>query len=112
LGREGFSRSHRPAKTKWYLGFEIDFRKLKSPSTCGSTEELIAGHDGHGRSGRGSESVFEPFYENYAPDAHSLGRAPRYVPLRAAGLGFRTATEAARGFQRKDQKQSSSCQSQ
>ena len=34
--------------------------------------------------------VFEPFYENYGPDAHPVRRARRvFVPLRAAGLAVR-----------------------
>src|SRR6185503_19343961 len=55
--------------------------------TCGSTEgmtaSLMATVD------RGDEIiVFEPFYENYAPDAILSDAKPRYVPLRPTEWTF------------------------
>jgi aminotransferase len=49
--------------------------------TCGSTEAMMAAMlslvDG------GDEVIiFEPFYENYAPDAYACGAHPRYVRVR------------------------------
>ena len=34
--------------------------------------------------------IFEPFYENYGPDAILSGATPRFVQLRAAGLELRS----------------------
>src|SRR2546430_854399 len=73
-------------KTKWHLGFEID-PETEITVTCGSTEGMISammatvdpGDEGH---------VFEPFYENYAPDAILSDAKPRYVPLRAPDWSF------------------------
>jgi len=48
--------------------------------TCGSTEGMIAGMMATVDAGE-EVVVFEPFYENYAPDAILSDAKPRYVPL-------------------------------
>jgi aminotransferase len=55
--------------------------------TCGSTEAMIAAF--LGVLDPGDEVVlFEPFYENYGPDAILAGAVPRYVRLRAPDWSF------------------------
>lgn len=67
-------------KVKWYLGLEVD-PENEITVTCGSTEGMIASL--MATVDRGDEViVFEPFYENYAPDAILSDAEPRYVPLR------------------------------
>ncbi|PYS56366.1 MAG: aminotransferase [Acidobacteria bacterium] len=73
-------------KTKWYLGFEID-PETEITVTCGSTEGMIAAMMATVDPGE-EVIVFEPFYENYAPDAILSDARPRYVPLRAADWSF------------------------
>ena len=73
-------------KTKWYLGFEIDPER-EITVTCGSTEGMIAAMMATVDPGE-EVIVFEPFYENYAPDAILSDATPRYVPLRAPDWSF------------------------
>jgi L-glutamine---4-(methylsulfanyl)-2-oxobutanoate aminotransferase len=73
-------------KTKWYLGFEID-PEAEITVTCGSTEGMISAMMATVDPGD-EVIVFEPFYENYAPDAILSDAKPRYVPLRAPDWGF------------------------
>ena len=73
-------------KTKWYLGFEID-PEAEITVTCGSTEGMIAAMMATVDPGE-EVIVFEPFYENYAPDAILSDARPRYVPLRAPNWSF------------------------
>src|ERR1700674_2228274 len=73
-------------KTKWYLGFEID-PETEITVTCGSTEGMIATMMATVDPGE-EVVVFEPFYENYAPDAILSDARPRYVPLRAPDWSF------------------------
>src|SRR2546423_3933519 len=73
-------------KTKWYLGFEID-PEAEITVTCGSTEGMIAAMMATVDPGE-EVVVFEPFYENYAPDAILSDARPRYVPLRAPDWSF------------------------
>jgi len=66
-------------KVRWYLGLEIDPER-QITVTCGSTEAmaatLLATVD------PGDEViVFEPYYENYGPDAILAKATPRYVSL-------------------------------
>src|SRR5205085_5383967 len=68
-------------KTQWYLGLEIDPER-EITVTCGSTEGMIAAMMATVDPGE-EVIVFEPFYENYAPDAILSDAHPRYVPLRA-----------------------------
>src|SRR5947207_5714200 len=76
-------------KTKWYLGFEID-PETEITVTCGSTEGMIAAMMATVDPGE-EVIVFEPFYENYAPDAILSDARPRYVPLRAPDWTFDAA---------------------
>lgn len=73
-------------KTKWYLGFEID-PETEITVTCGSTEGMISTMMATVDPGE-EVIVFEPFYENYAPDAILSDAKPRYVPLRAPDWSF------------------------
>ncbi len=73
-------------KTKWYLGFEID-PETEITVTCGSTEGMISAMMATVDPGD-EVIVFEPFYENYAPDAILSDARPRYVPLRAPDWSF------------------------
>lgn len=73
-------------KTKWYLGLDID-PEAEVTVTCGSTEGMIAAMMATVDPGE-EVVVFEPFYENYAPDAILSGATPRYVPLRAPEWTF------------------------
>ncbi|MBP9663146.1 MAG: aminotransferase class I/II-fold pyridoxal phosphate-dependent enzyme [Pyrinomonadaceae bacterium] len=74
------------AKTKCFLGLNID-PETEITVTCGSTEGMIAGM--MATVDRGEEVVvFEPFYENYAPDAILSDATPRHVPLRYADGGW------------------------
>jgi aminotransferase len=74
------------AKTEWFLGLEID-PETEITVTCGSTEGMIAGMMGCVDSGE-EVVVFEPFYENYAPDAILSDATPRHVPLRLTEDGW------------------------
>ena len=67
-------------KTKWYLGLDVD-PETELTVTCGSTEGMIAAMMATVDPGE-EVVVFEPFYENYAPDAILSDATPRYVPLR------------------------------
>jgi aspartate/methionine/tyrosine aminotransferase len=73
-------------KTKWYLGLDVD-PETELTVTCGSTEGMIAAMMATVDPGE-EVVVFEPFYENYAPDAVLSGATPRYVPLRAPEWTF------------------------
>ena len=73
-------------KTQSYLGIEID-PETEITVTCGSTEGMIAAMMATVDPGE-EVIVFEPFYENYAPDAILSDARPRYVPLRAPEWTF------------------------
>jgi aminotransferase len=73
-------------KTRWYLGLEID-PETELTVTCGSTEGMIAAMMATVDPGE-EVVIFEPFYENYAPDAILSEATPRYVPLRAPDWNF------------------------
>lgn len=73
-------------KTKWYLGLDID-PETEITVTCGSTEGMIAAMMATVDPGD-EVIVFEPFYENYAPDAILSDARPRYVSLRAPEWNF------------------------
>jgi aminotransferase len=66
-------------KSSWYLGIEVDPEK-EITVTCGSTEAMIAAMMAIVNPGD-EVIVFEPFYENYGPDAILSGATPRYVTL-------------------------------
>ncbi len=73
-------------KTKWYLGLAID-PETELTVTCGSTEGMIAAMMATVNPGD-EVIVFEPYYENYAPDAILSDARPRYVPLNAPDWSF------------------------
>jgi aspartate/methionine/tyrosine aminotransferase len=73
-------------KTKWYLGLDVD-PETELTVTCGSTEGMIATMMATVDPGE-EVVVFEPFYENYAPDAILSDARPRYVPLRPPDWSF------------------------
>jgi len=74
------------AKTKWFLGLDID-PETEITVTCGSTEGMIAAMMATVDNGE-EVVVFEPFYENYAPDAILSDATPRHVPLHRTDNGF------------------------
>lgn len=73
-------------KTMWFLGLDID-PETEITVTCGSTEGMIAGMLATVDPGE-EVVVFEPFYENYAPDAILSDAVPRHVPLYRTDNGF------------------------
>src|SRR4026208_752378 len=73
-------------KTKWYLGLDVD-PETELTVTCGSTEGMIAAMMATVDPGE-EVVVFEPFYENYAPDAILSDATPRHVPLYRTDNGF------------------------
>lgn len=77
-GASGF-RSAIAEKTRACLGLDIDPER-EITVTCGSTEAMIASLLAVIDPGD-EVIVFEPFYENYGPDAILSGATPRYVPL-------------------------------
>ncbi|MDQ7819903.1 MAG: aminotransferase class I/II-fold pyridoxal phosphate-dependent enzyme [Armatimonadota bacterium] len=67
------------AKVAWYNGLEVD-PEQHITVTCGATEAMMATL--LALVDPGDEVViFEPFYENYGPDAILAGATPRYVRL-------------------------------
>ena len=72
------------AKTKWFLGLDVE-PETEITVTCGSTEGMIAAMMATVDPGE-EVVVFEPFYENYAPDAILSDAVPRHVPLYAPKL--------------------------
>lgn len=73
-------------KASWHLGLEVDPER-EITVTCGSTEAMIAALMAIVNPGD-EVIVFEPFYENYGPDAILSGATPRYVTLRAPDWSF------------------------
>lgn len=69
------------AKTKWHLGLDIDPDR-EIVVTCGSTEAMIATMLAVMNPGD-EVIVFEPYYENYGPDAILSDAVMRYVTLYA-----------------------------
>jgi aspartate/methionine/tyrosine aminotransferase len=74
------------AKAKWFLGMDVD-PETEITVTCGSTEGMIAAMMATVDEGE-EVVVFEPFYENYAPDAILSDATPRHVPLYRTDNGF------------------------
>jgi aminotransferase len=66
-------------KVRWYLGLEIDPER-QITVTCGSTEAMAATMLATVDPGD-EVIVFEPYYENYGPDAVIASATPRYVSL-------------------------------
>jgi aspartate/methionine/tyrosine aminotransferase len=73
-------------KSSWYLGLEVDPER-EITVTCGSTEAMIAAMMAIVNPGD-EVIVFEPFYENYGPDAILSGATPRFVTLYAPEWNF------------------------
>src|SRR5919206_213612 len=73
-------------KTRWYLGLDVD-PETELTVTCGSTEGMIAAMMATVDPNE-EVIIFEPFYENYAPDAVLSDARPRYIPLRAPDWSF------------------------
>jgi aspartate/methionine/tyrosine aminotransferase len=73
-------------KSSWYLGLEVDPER-EITVTCGSTEAMIAAMMAIVNPGD-EVIVFEPFYENYGPDAILSGATPRFVTLHAPDWNF------------------------
>lgn len=73
-------------KTMWFLGLDLD-PEAEITVTCGSTEGMIAAMMATVDPGD-EVVVFEPFYENYAPDAILSDAIPRHVPLYRTDNGF------------------------
>jgi aspartate/methionine/tyrosine aminotransferase len=66
-------------KTRWYLGLDVDPDR-EIVVTCGSTEAMIAAM--MATLDPGDEViVFEPYYENYGPDAILTEATVKYVTL-------------------------------
>jgi aminotransferase len=82
-------------KSRWHLGLEVDPER-EVTVTCGSTEGMIATLMATVDPGE-EVIVFEPFYENYGPDAILSGAVPRYVKLRPPEWAF-DPEELARAF--------------
>lgn len=74
------------AKTKKFIGIDIDPEREITVS-CGSTEAMIDVLLAVINPGD-EVIVFEPFYENYGPDAIISGATPRYVQLRRPDWSF------------------------
>ncbi len=92
-GAKGF-REAIAAKTKAHRGLEVDPER-EITVTCGSTEAMIATLLAVVDPGD-EVVIFEPFNENYGPDAVLCGATPRFVSLRPPDWSFdRAELEAA-----------------
>jgi aspartate/methionine/tyrosine aminotransferase len=80
-------------KTKKFLGIDVDPEREITVS-CGSTEAMIDVLLAVINPGD-EVIVFEPFYENYGPDAIISGATPRFVQLRLPDWSFDEAELAA-----------------
>lgn len=68
------------AKTRAFTGIEYD-PETEITVCCGSTECMVATQMALVNPGE-EVVIFEPFYENYGPDAILCGATPRFVRLR------------------------------
>jgi len=82
-------------KVRWYLGLDID-PETQITVTCGSTEAMAAVMLATVDPGD-EVIVFEPYYENYGPDAILSGATPRYVTLHPPNWTF-DETELRQAF--------------
>lgn len=85
-------------KVRWYLGLDIDPEK-QITVTCGSTEAMAATMLATVDPGE-EVIVFEPYYENYGPDAVLASASPRYVTLHPPDWTF-DETELRQAFNEK-----------
>lgn len=69
-------------KVRWFNGVEADPDRHITV-TCGATEAMMATMLATINPGD-EVIVFEPFYENYGPDAKLSGAVPKFVPIRLA----------------------------
>jgi aminotransferase len=74
------------AQTKRFLGLTID-PETEITVCCGATETMIASLLALVNPGD-EVVIFEPFYENYGPDAILCGAVPRFVKLRPPDWTF------------------------
>jgi len=72
-------------KVRWFNGLEVEPDRHITV-TCGATEAMMATMLATINPGD-EVIVFEPFYENYGPDAKLSGAVPKFVPIRLAS-GF------------------------
>ncbi len=86
------------AKMKRFYGMEINPDK-EITVTCGATEAMFCSVMALVNPGE-EVIVFEPFYENYGPDAILSGAVPRFVPLREPHWEF-DEQELAQAFHNK-----------
>jgi aminotransferase len=93
-GAKGF-RDALVAKTRRNYGLEYDPER-EVTVTCGSTEAMIATLLALVNPGE-EVIVFEPFYENYGPDAILSGATPRFVRLQEPDWTF-DPDELAKAF--------------
>ena len=84
-GAQGMRRAIADKYERFY-GLGLD-HETQICVTCGSTEAMIAAMLGVIDPGD-EVIVFEPFYENYGPDAIIAGAMPRYVELRPPEWSF------------------------
>ncbi len=84
-GLKGF-RDAIAGKTKWFLGLDVD-PETEITVTCGSTEGMIATMLACVDPGD-EVIVFDPYYENYRPDAILSDAVPRHVPLHRTQNGY------------------------
>jgi len=84
-GVKGF-RDAIAEKTKSFLGLDID-PESEITVTCGSTEGMIATMMACVDPGD-EVIVFDPYYENYRPDAILSDAVPRHVPLHRTQNGY------------------------
>jgi aminotransferase len=73
-------------KAKRSYGMRVDPER-EIAVTCGATEAMIASILAIVDPGD-EVIIFEPFYENYGPDAILAGAVPRFVPLRPPDWAF------------------------
>ncbi|MFQ5912446.1 MAG: pyridoxal phosphate-dependent aminotransferase [Nitrospinota bacterium] len=73
-------------KTARYNGIKVDPEE-EITVVCGATEGMIATLMAILNPGD-EVVIFEPFYENYGPDAFLSGSVPRFVPLRPPEFTF------------------------
>jgi aminotransferase len=74
-------------KFEWYNGLSVDPDRHITV-TCGATEAMMAALLAVVNPGE-EVVIFEPFYENYGPDALLSGAVPRFVALDLADPDYR-----------------------
>jgi aminotransferase len=78
-GARDFRNAIAAKTSRWYPSWSVD-PETDITVTCGATEGMIAAMLALVDPGE-EVIVFEPFYENYGPDAILSGAVPRYVTL-------------------------------